>query len=330
MVFRGGKRLKKLGFLVFAILVLVLIALWIAAGTLASPARREIQPYHRSYLESPEAHGIKISRVWLDETPFLFVVPDLAMPLGERGKVLVRQLAEEDFGLSREVRGLVVLLHGRNGRKEDLLPVAERFASAGLVSIIPDLPAHGENLVTTVGFGSRMSETIISGKLADFALAELGNQNIPQYLWGMSMGGSFAVHAAAHEPERWEKLVVVASFDSLDGVVGDSLRDWSGPLAPVLLKALTSMVELRGGVELRSVRPVAKAKTLRIPTLVIHGDEDELIREGRGRELYNSFAGPKRWLTVSGGNHDNVLVTEAPVYAEMVKWLLMTDHSGFE
>lgn len=181
----------------FAILILVLIALWIAAGTLASPARREIQPYHRSYLESPEAHGIKISRGWLDETPFLFVVPDLAMPLGERGKVLVRQLAEEDFGLSREVRGLVVLLHGRNGRKEDLLPVA-------------------------------------------------------------------------------------------------------------------------------------KAETLRIPTLVIHGDEDELISEGRGRELYNSFAGPKRWLTVSGGNHDNVLVTEAPVYAEMVKWLLEADHSEIE
>lgn len=44
------------------------------------------------------------------------------------------------------------------------------------------------------------------------------------------MGGSFAIHSAHHEPKRWEKLIIVSSFDSLEGVVDDAFKKRLGPL----------------------------------------------------------------------------------------------------
>lgn len=81
-----------------------------------------------------------------------------------------------------------------------------------------------------------------------------------------------------------------------------------------------SMIELRGGVKV--VNPVDLAGKIDSPVLVVHGDKDHLIPHSRGEALYRAFAGEKKFITIPGGNHDNVLVTEAPVYAEMAKWYL--------
>lgn len=132
------------------------------------------------------------------------------------------------------------------------------------------------------------------------------------------MGGSFAVHAIDYDREGWEKLIVVASFDRLEGVVEDSLGMFSGILKPVAMK----LIAMRGGPKVGEVEPVALAASLALPTLVIHGDEDDLISYERGANLYSAFAGKKKFVRVPEGTHDNVLITDAPVYAEMAKWLL--------
>ena len=61
-----------------------------------------------------------------------------------RAQLRTRGLALPVYG---NVHGTLILLHARKGRKEDLLPVAERFAAAGFRCLIPDLPAHGESRV---------------------------------------------------------------------------------------------------------------------------------------------------------------------------------------
>lgn len=298
------------------------IALWVMAGNLASPERRELQDYHLSYLDGAEDHGvIVVRRAFADgKVPYLTVRPDRVSGPAKRGAILRRQLEDEGMGLPKfgEEMGLLVLLHGRNGRKEDLLPVAERFCAVGFVCVIPDLPSHGESSVKTVGFGVREFEKSLAGRAADEAKAVLSLDDLPEYLWGMSMGGSFAIHAVAEEPERWGRLVIVSSFDRLEGVVEDSLGMFSGILRPVAVK----MIQMRGGPDVRKVEPVALAGKLALPTLVIHGNKDDLISHERGENLFGAFAGRKNFVTVPGGNHDNVLITEAPVYAEMAKWFL--------
>lgn len=260
------------------------------------------------------------------DAPSLLVRADAKAGPGKRGVVLRDQLIADGVDLPTygEVKGLLVLLHGRNGRKEDLLPVAERFCAAGFACVVPDLPAHGESPIETVGFGVREFEERLAGRLADEARSLLGLGIVPEFLWGMSMGGSFAVHAAALEPERWERLVIVASFDRLSGVVGDSLGMLSGPFQSLAER----FIVMRGGVDVTQVNPVVLAEKITHPTLVIHGDEDELISLERGEALHQAFGGEKDFMTVPGGNHENVLVTEAPVYAEMARFLLKALKEG--
>ena len=301
---------------------LFLVVLWIAAGRIASPERRELQGYHREFLKAPAEHGVVVSEFeFLDgKVPTLVVQPDAKSGPGERGSLLRGQLVAKGIpvGVYGKVDQVAVLLHGRNGRKEDLLSVAERMCAAGMVCVIPDLPSHGESPVATVGFGARNFERALPGTVADEAVAALGLGELPLVLWGMSMGGSFSIYAAELEPDRWERMVIVSSFDTFGGVIDDS---WAGGFRPLL----DPMIKARGGAEVVNVRPVNLVRGLRVPTLFVHGDADELIGLGRGRALYEAHGGEKEFLVVEGGTHSNVLVTEAPVYVEMAAWLMGSD-----
>ena len=208
-----------------------------------------------------------------------------------------------------EIKALLVLLHGRNGRKEDLLPVAERFCAIGFACVISGLPAHGESPTETVGFGTRKFETQLRGGVADEAKVLLGMLDLPDHLWGMSMGGSFAIYAASYQPDQWARIIIVASFDRLGGVLEDSM----GVLPEAFQRLSKSLIKLRGGLNVNLVNPIDLAGGIESPVLVVHGEEDDLISHSRGESLYQAFTGKKKFITVHGGNHETLLVTEAPV-----------------
>ncbi len=53
---------------------------------------------------------------------------------------------------------------------------------------------------------------------------------------------------------------------------------------------------------------LADAPELRLPVLVVHSPEDELVPIGHGRKLYEALPGPKRFLETDGGhNHGGFL-----------------------
>jgi hypothetical protein len=148
---------------VFAVIAMgIAVTIWMAASELIAPERRSLQEYHREWLEHAAAHGLVIKRfdTAAARTPCLLVEPDAVAGPAERGRRLRDQLGELGHKLAPygAVKGTLVLLHGRKGRKEDLLPVAERFCAAGFRCIMPDLPAHGENPIATVRFGTAEDE----------------------------------------------------------------------------------------------------------------------------------------------------------------------------
>jgi hypothetical protein len=60
------------------------------------------------------------------------------------------------------------------------------------------------------------------------------------------------------------------------------------------------------------------------PALVVHGDQDELIGLARAQRLFDAFGGDKRFVSVPGAGHGNVLRTDMPLYATMAEWFLRT------
>ncbi|MEE9352262.1 MAG: alpha/beta hydrolase [Thiotrichaceae bacterium] len=116
---------------------------------------------------------------------------------------------------------MLVLLHGRNGRKEDLLPVAERFAAAGFRCVLPDLPAHGDHLQSPIQYATGASEKGFANRVLLDARGFLSNRNNGKDIddnnagiWRMSLGGAYAIEAAASKPENWQAIIIVASFDT--------------------------------------------------------------------------------------------------------------------
>ena len=325
---RIRKKVFAAGVLAFIALGIA-ITLWVAAGQLVSPARRPLQAYHLDWLNAPAAHGLAIQKFTAmdGKVPCLFVTPDQQAGPGERGERLRQQLADMKHQLAPYgvVRGTIVLLHGRKGRKEDLLPVAERFCAVGFRCILPDLPAHGESPLQKVSFAT----TAIEESLPESTLSEAAKQfrfpREPAALWGMSMGGAFAIRAAVQAPEKWEALIVVSSFDSLSNVIYGQVR-WAGPVAGLFRDAVGAATLFRGGANLAKARPVDWASRVQIPVLVAHGNNDTLIPLDQGRALFDAFGSPnKRWVEVESGDHSRVLVTPMPLYAIMAEWLL---HAG--
>lgn len=317
-----------------AVVVLVIAAVfagsaWLQSSSLFSPARKPLEQHHLALLASPGGRGLHIrSHDCMDgQTPCLLVEPLALTSPGRRGMLLRQQFATAGltmppYGTSR---GIVVLLHGRNGRKEDLLPVAERFAAAGLRCAIPDLPAHGGSLIARTGFGAAPGEAELPRRVLLDLQKQFDLPPQPAALWGMSMGGAFAVRAASADKRSWNSLVVVSSFDALGEVIDRQLRSYLGPLAPLFRLTLDRIDHARGAIALADAQPRIWAADVRIPTLVVHGTRDPLIPAARGKLLYDAVASErKRWLPVDGGSHDRVLVTEMPLYAEMSRWLVET------
>jgi len=319
-----------LAFLTALILALLAVLVWEASTQLTAPPRRPLQDYHVEWLKRPADHGIAIEAVTcLDgQVPCLLVEPDGTAGPAQRGKTLRLQLGQMGYQLPAygDIRGTLVLLHGRRGRKEDLLPVAERFCAAGYRCILPDLPAHGESPVSTVHFGQEESlERSLPHSILTEVSSQFGFAPKPAGLWGMSMGGSFATRNAADQPDTWDSLVIVSSFDELHGLVEEQFHQRAWYFSKALSPIAQEVVIQRGGVRFQTVQPSTWAQDIEIPVLVAHGDQDQTIPMERGQELYQAFASQKKqWVKVEGGDHNNVLITPMPLYATMAAWFL--DH----
>lgn len=304
------------------------LAVWAASGELAAPARRPLQDTHRALLGNPAARGLAVRKFSClqNTSACLLVEPDASTGPTVRQKQLRAQLRGKGLALPvyGNVRGTLILLHARKGRKEDLLAVAERFAAAGFRCLIPDLPAHGESRVRTTKFAVDEAESALPARLLREAREKFALPREPAGLWGLSMGGAYAVRAAAASPQLWDSLIVVSSFDSLEGVVQDELAGWVGPLAPRAAVTLERVVAVRSGTHISQVSPLTWAADVRAPTLVVHGEQDELIGMARAQRLFDALGAEKRFVVVPGAGHGNVLRTDMPLYATMAEWFLRT------
>jgi uncharacterized protein len=134
---------------------------------------------------------------------------------------------------------------------------------------------------------------------ADAAIAyvdtHVRRQGLPLIYWGRSIGTAVAAYAAnRREPDG---IVLEAGFPNARAIFSDN----------PLMFALTLFATYRF--------PTAEfMMTVRAPALVIHGDEDSIIRYALGQRLYESLPGPKRFLTIRGGNHNDPRPPDATAY----------------
>eukprot|EP00903_Cladosiphon_okamuranus_P003481 g3479.t1 len=246
--------------------------------------------------------------------PCLVCTPDEVAVFSERAGILRDQVVERGFALrpSGEIVGTILILHGRRGRKENYLPVAERFCAVGFRCVIPDLPGHGEHTDKYATYGVKEGEMVLDCYRE--CAEEFGFSGQPCAVFGQSMGGSVAIHTCALEGAPFGAMVVLASFDKLENVIR---HQTSGLMGPVLGTAIRIPADYAvgwmSGVKVSEIRPVDLGAGISIPTLVAHGDADRKVPVSTGRALYDALPedSGKRWLSVPGADHNDVDGREA-------------------
>jgi len=321
--------------LVRSLLVWLLVAVglllafaWQGANRLICPPRRALQDYHREMLSHPKDHGLRVEPFTTRcsdgyDTPCLMCEPAQQAGAAQKGNKLRAQLREAGVFVAPwgKIRGTLVLLHGHGGRKEDMLPVAERFCAAGFRCVIPDLPGYGDHPARFATFGCH--ESCLANEVLHEAARRYHFDADPAGLFGISQGGAMALQTAAQGSQRWFAVAELATFASLKDVVDEQAAHYFGPLRMPAEFLVWELVKWRAGFDVHEVKPITAARRLKLPVFIGHGDADRFIPPRNARLLWAAIPSPhKELFTVPGGTHGTVLATEAPVYAKLCGFFL--------
>lgn len=167
------------------------------------------------------------------------------------------------------------------------------------------------------GYGSSTGKPTISNMLRDAHVVFKGFKEImgkegfggEMFLMGRSLGSMPAIELAFHYQEQIRGLIIES------GAANNLRRVWDSLPPPQLEKLLSQESQFLNKVKIRQVHQ---------PTLVIHGEYDEILPVSEGIELYeNSGAEDKRIVVVPRAGHNDILMLEPDLYfdtlAEFIK-----------
>ena len=206
----------------------------------------------------------------------------------------------------------VVLLHGITDSRLRLVGRARVLRDAGYAVLLVDLPGHGESPGRRVGYGwtERHAAAAAVG-----ALRRL-RPHTRVGVVGVSLGGAAA--AFAGPALNADAVVLEMVFPTFRAAVGNRVRRFTGPLAPLLTPALVGQARARIGVPADSLRPVAAVARLGAPVFVIGGAEDPFTPPAETRALYDAAPAPKDLWIVEGGGHEDLLEVAPDAYRQRV------------
>lgn len=123
---------------------------------------------------------------------------------------------------------------------------------------------------------------------------------VPLIYWGRSLGTTMAAYAASRQAP--DGVVLEAGFPSMRAVLADNPVMWA--------------LSLLASYRFPTAEWMAK---VRAPTLVLHGDRDSVIPYHLGQELYELLPGPKTFVTIPGGDHNEPVPQDAGAYWKAIQ-----------
>lgn len=209
-----------------------------------------------------------------------------------------------------------VLVHGYGGTQYGWRDVAGALRDKGYGVVIPALPGHDNRTEETSGFAIKESQILVDG--AKWIREKSGDQT-KIVLVGISMGGAACWIASEKDPSI-HAVASEGSFARLE----PATKSWfnrKAPGASTYLAPVIWIAKKLSGVDPGDVNPVeAAAKWRGKPSLVIHGDLDELFPLANGKELAEA-AGTELW-TVKGATHAHCSDIDLDKYVENLEKLV--------
>jgi len=197
-------------------------------------------------------------------------------------------------------RPAAVLVHGWGRNAERMLPYVGMVHGEGRHVLAFDARHHGLSDADGHASLKKFSEDIRA--VVDFLAARPDVDMRELAVVGLSIGGSAAIHAAAHDP-RIRTVVTVGAFaHPRDAMQRLGAGSWL--LAPAMPLALR-FVEWRVGVRLDDLAPERHAGHIAGRLLLIHGEDDQTVPVENVERLARATAGRAEVWRIAGRGHSD-------------------------
>jgi fermentation-respiration switch protein FrsA (DUF1100 family) len=235
-------------------------------------------------------YGALIALMYVTQRALMYFPETFRVPPGDAGLPAAEEVMLDTADGERVIawhiaprdgRPVVLYFHGNGG---SLRYRVDRFKA---------LTALGNGLVALSyrGYGGSTGRPTEAGLIGDaaaayaFAAARYPADRI--VLWGESLGSGVAIALAAEQPVA--SLILEAPFSSAVDVAARAY-----PFVPVrwLMKD--------------QFRSDLRVENVKAPVLIVHGDRDEIVPIAFGERLYKMVKAPKRFMRITGGNHEGL------------------------
>jgi len=180
-------------------------------------------------------------------------------------------------------QGVVVFAHGNAGHLQHRIYRAELLRDRFQLSVL---------LFDYRGYGLSEGTATVEGALADTRAAQAQAAELAQttpdqvILMGRSLGGALVAEVAAESTPR--AVVIESSFRSLQEICRVHFPRMTWLVSAHKLNATAALQNYHG------------------PLLLSHGDADHTIPFSHGQALFQAAAGPKTFVRIPGGDHNDM------------------------
>jgi uncharacterized protein len=217
---------------------------------------------------------------------------------------------------SDSFRGTLIYLHGVADNRASGAGVIERFQKRGFDVVAYDSRAHGESGGDACTYGYFEKEDL--RRVLDSVRPG------PVVLVGSSLGAATALQLAAVD-ERVSAVVAAETFSDLRTVVTERAPAF---FTPETIAQAIRRAEQHGHFKIDLVSPAASSKSIKAPTLIIHGADDFDTPPDHSRRVFAALTGPKQLILVPGAGHNKSL--QGSIWADIERWIdeVLVTHLG--
>jgi len=200
------------------------------------------------------------------------------------------------FARSDSAHATLLMAHGNAGNLAHRLPIIKALRDAGFNVLMFDYRGYGRSE------GSPTEDGVYrDGRAAfDYLSQRTDVDSSSIILFGTSLGGAVAVDVATHRPAAG--LILEATFSNAKDV------------ARIAYPFLPAQFILRSEFDSEE-----KIRSIRIPTLFIHGGEDNIIPVALGRKLYAAANEPKSFYLIPGADHNDTFWVGGAEYLQTIR-----------
>ena len=195
----------------------------------------------------------------------------------------------------------IIFFHGNGEVMSDYDYVAPMYKQLGINLFVADYRGYGASQGKPTFSNMVLDAPMIFAAFAD--ILHQGQYSSDVFVMGRSLGSVSAIEITRRYPEQVQGLIIESGFASIVN----------------LLSHLGFPAESLG-IENTEFPNLAKIREITTPTLIIHGEYDQIIPPAEARALFNkSGTEDKRLVIIPKANHNDIMWVNMERYMEAIK-----------